>query len=140
MRARWGPASTICSGGWPPRSPIRPAAARTCRGPPRSCARPSTRTSTIARATRCRCCTRSSATRSRSSEREILAAYGARDPWQLVDHLSRLELGGTRDVARHQALAASGAVILGWLADDADGVTEEVVDAAEAWLAAAMTS
>jgi hypothetical protein len=70
------------------------------------------------------------------SQRDILAAYGARDPWQLVDHLSRLELGGTRDVARHQALAASGTVIIGWLADDADGVTDEVVDAAEAWLAA----
>jgi hypothetical protein len=74
------------------------------------------------------------------SEREILAAYGARDPWQLVDHLSRLELGGTRDVARHQALAASGTVILGWLADDEAAVTEEVVDAAQAWMAAtAMT-
>ena len=71
------------------------------------------------------------------SDREILAAYGARDPWQLIDHLSRLELGGTRDVARHQALAATGTVILGWLADDGAGVTEQVVDAARAWLAAA---
>jgi hypothetical protein len=71
------------------------------------------------------------------SQREILEAYGARDPWQLADHLSRLELGGTRDVARHQALAASGTVILGWLAEDGAGVTEEVVDAAQAWLAAA---
>jgi hypothetical protein len=70
------------------------------------------------------------------SEREILAAYGARDPWQLVDHLARLELGGTRDVARHQALAAAGAVILGWLAEDGAGVTEEVVAAAQAWLEA----
>jgi hypothetical protein len=74
------------------------------------------------------------------SQRDILAAYGARDPWQLVDHLSRLELGGTRDVARHQALAASGTVILGWLARDAAPVTEEVVDAAAAWLAAAAMS
>jgi hypothetical protein len=71
------------------------------------------------------------------SQRDILAAYGARDPWQLVDHLSRLELSGTRDIARHQALAAAGTVMLGWLADDASAVTEEVVDAAEAWLAAA---
>jgi hypothetical protein len=74
------------------------------------------------------------------SQRDILAAYGARDPWQLVDHLSRLELGGTRDIARHQALAGSGTVILGWLAGDAAPVTEEVVDAAEAWLAAAAMS
>jgi hypothetical protein len=74
------------------------------------------------------------------SEREILAAYGARDPWQLVDHLARLELGGTRDVARHQALAASGTVILVWLAEDGAGVTEEVVAAARAWLDAAKPS
>ena len=74
------------------------------------------------------------------SQPDILAAYGARDPWQLVDHLSRLELSGTRDIARHQALAAAGTVMLGWLADDASAVTEEVVDAAEAWLAAAATT
>jgi len=69
------------------------------------------------------------------SEREVLAAYGARDPWQLVDHLSRLELGGTRDVGRHQTLAATGTVILGWLAEPAQ-VSEEVVDAARSWLVA----
>jgi hypothetical protein len=71
------------------------------------------------------------------SDAEILAAYGARDPWQLIDHLSRLELGGTRDVARHQALAATGTVILGWLAEAGAAVAEEVVVAAESWLAAA---
>jgi hypothetical protein len=74
------------------------------------------------------------------SEREVLAAYGARDPWQLIDHLSRLELGGTRDVARHQALAAAGAVILSWLAENGGDVTDDVVDAAHAWLAADATS
>jgi hypothetical protein len=74
------------------------------------------------------------------SEREVLAAYGARDPWQLVDHLSRLELGGTRDVARHQALAAAGAVILSWLAEAGRDVTDDVVDAAQAWLTAGPTS
>jgi hypothetical protein len=73
------------------------------------------------------------------SEREVLAAYGARDPWQLVDQLSRLELGGTRDVARHQTLAAAGAVILRWLAEDGGDVTDDVIDAAQAWLAAAAT-
>jgi hypothetical protein len=74
------------------------------------------------------------------SEREILAAYGARDPWQLVDHLARLELGDTRDVARHQTLAATGTVILGWLAEDGASVTEEVVAAAQAWLEASAPS
>jgi hypothetical protein len=70
------------------------------------------------------------------SEREILAAYGARDPWQLIDHLSRLELGGTRDVARHQALAAAGTVMLSWLAEGGGDVTDDAIDAAQAWLAA----
>jgi hypothetical protein len=71
------------------------------------------------------------------SEPELLNAYGARDPWQLVDHLSRLELGGTRDVARRQTLAASATILLGWLADDGAPVSEEIADAAEAFLAAA---
>jgi hypothetical protein len=73
------------------------------------------------------------------SEPEVLNAYGARDPWQLVDQLSRLELGGTRDIARRQALAASGTILLGWLAGADATVTEEVADAAEAFLAAAAT-
>jgi hypothetical protein len=72
------------------------------------------------------------------SEREILGAYGARDPWQLIDHLARLELGDTRDVARHQALAATGAIILGWLAEDDGSVSEEVVEAARTWLEASV--
>ncbi len=46
----------------------------------------------------------------------VLEAYGARDTWQLVDQLSRLELGGTRNVVRLQALAAAATVVLGWLA------------------------
>jgi hypothetical protein len=71
------------------------------------------------------------------SEPELLGAYGAQDPWRLVDHLSRLELGGTRDVARGQALAASGTNQLGGPADTAATVTDEVADAAEAFLAAA---
>ena len=71
------------------------------------------------------------------SEREVLAAYGARDPWQLIDHLSRLELGGTRDIARRQALAAAGASLLAWLAEDDAPVGEDVADAAEAFLNAA---
>jgi hypothetical protein len=73
------------------------------------------------------------------SDPEILQAYGARDPWQLADHLARLELGGTPDVVRHQALAAAATVVLAWLEHDGRAVTEGVVDAAEAWLTAAAT-
>jgi hypothetical protein len=71
------------------------------------------------------------------SDAELLAVYGSRDFRQLIDHLSRLELGGTRDVARRQALAASGTILLAWLADVGAPVTEEVADAAEAFLTAA---
>jgi hypothetical protein len=71
------------------------------------------------------------------SEPEILALYGARDSWWLTDHLSRLELGGTRDVMRRQALAAAGTVLLAWLGQDDEPVTEEIADAAEAWITAA---
>lgn len=71
------------------------------------------------------------------SEPEILEAYGARDPWQLVDHLSRLELGGTREVVRHQALAAAGTALLGWLASGEATVAEEIADAAESFVTAA---
>jgi hypothetical protein len=70
---------------------------------------------------------------------EILHAYGARDPWQLADQLARLELGGTPDVVRHQALAAAATIILAWLERDDPAVTEEVLDAAEAWLTATAT-
>jgi hypothetical protein len=71
------------------------------------------------------------------SDAELLNAYGARDAWQLTDHLARLELGDTRDIARHQSLAASGTVVIAWLAADDGAVTEEVADAARSWLAAA---
>lgn len=71
------------------------------------------------------------------SDRDLLNAYGARDPWHLVDQLSRLELGGTRDIARHQTLAAAGTVVISWLAEGDVAVTEEVADAARSWLSVA---
>ncbi|MEA2190616.1 MAG: hypothetical protein QOI73_737, partial [Solirubrobacteraceae bacterium] len=71
------------------------------------------------------------------SDAEILNAYGARDPWELTDQLARLELGAPPpDIARHQTLAASGAVVIAWLAAGDRAVTEEVADAARSWLAA----
>ncbi|MEA2193452.1 MAG: hypothetical protein QOI73_3573 [Solirubrobacteraceae bacterium] len=71
------------------------------------------------------------------SDAEILNAYGARDPWELTDQLARLELGSVApDIARHQTLAAAGAVVIAWLAAEQPEVTEEVADAARSWLAA----
>lgn len=71
------------------------------------------------------------------SDAEVLQAYGSRDSWHLIDHLSRLELGGTRDIVRRQALAATGTILLGWLGEDGAPVTDEIADAAEAFLTAA---
>lgn len=71
------------------------------------------------------------------SDAEILNAYGARDPWELTDQLARLELGAAPpDIARHQTLAAAGAVVIAWLAAEDPALPEEVADAARSWLAA----
>ena len=68
---------------------------------------------------------------------EILNAYGARDIWQLVDTLARMELGRDFDVVRARTMAAAGTLIIGWLAEEVDAVPEEVADAAAVWISAA---
>ena len=71
------------------------------------------------------------------SEPDLLAAYGARDPWQLTTHLARIELGSEPDIPRHQALAAAGTTVIAWIASgDDDTVSDEVGRAAIAWVAA----
>ncbi len=70
-------------------------------------------------------------------EPDIREPYGARDVWQLVENLARLELGTAVDVHRVQTLAASGSFILGWLAGEDADVRDEVAGAAASWLAAA---
>ena len=72
-------------------------------------------------------------------DREILEAYGARDSWALIDTLARRE-GSEPDVARLRTMAATGAVVIGWLAGGAPpagDAGEEAVEAAQAWLTAA---
>lgn len=68
---------------------------------------------------------------------DILRTYGARDIWDLVETLARLELGREFDVVRARTLAASGTLIIGWLAEEVDDVPDEVADAAAVWLSAA---
>jgi len=68
---------------------------------------------------------------------EILNSYGARDIWQLVETLARMELGREFDVVRARTMAASGTLIIGWLAEEIDAVPAEVADAAAVWLSAA---
>ena len=70
---------------------------------------------------------------------EILEAYGARDSWALIDTLARRE-GSEPDVPRVRTMAATGAVVIGWLAGGAPpagDAGEEAVEAAQAWLTAA---
>jgi hypothetical protein len=68
---------------------------------------------------------------------EILHAYGARDIWQLVETLARMELGREFDVFRARTMAAAGTLVIGWLAEEVDAVPEEVADAGAVWLSAA---
>lgn len=82
---------------------------------------------------------------------QLLAALGAREPWQVVDRINRLHLGGSVDVTRVRALQRAAGSILSWLATWGDGQSqllgdsaaaeqpshEALVDAVAAWLAAA---
>lgn len=53
----------------------------------------------------------------------IQAAYGARDPWSLVERVAALELGAQIASVRGRTLASTGAAILGWLADHGAAIT-----------------
>lgn len=53
------------------------------------------------------------------SDQEIRGAYGARDPWQVIEQVSALELGGARNTVAGRAKAQSGAIIIRWLANRA---------------------
>jgi len=50
------------------------------------------------------------------SKPEIRSVYGARDPWQVVDKLAALELGGAGNITRYRTMAMAGSAIIGWLA------------------------
>lgn len=71
---------------------------------------------------------------------DIRRSYGARDIWQLVDTLARLELGRDFDVVRTRTMAAAGSLIIGWLAEEVDTAPAEIADAAAVWLSAAAGS
>jgi hypothetical protein len=78
---------------------------------------------------------------------EIRAAFGARDLWQVIDIVSRNELGGARNVVRYRTLATNGLVIIRWLAGLAGRRGRSgsrpsdaaLLEACEAWLAAAVS-
>ena len=74
------------------------------------------------------------------NDRELQAAFGARDAWQFIERVSR-DLGGARNVARYRNQAEAARQIFDWLADyTAGGDTQDdaqVVSAAEQWLGTA---
>ena len=53
------------------------------------------------------------------SDPDIRNAYGARDMWQVIDQVAALELGGSKNSVRYRTMAASGAIIIAWLSDNA---------------------
>lgn len=53
------------------------------------------------------------------SDQEIMNAYGARDMWQVIDQIAATELGGAKDSLRYRTMAASGAIVIAWLANHA---------------------
>ena len=71
------------------------------------------------------------------NDREVQAAFGARDAWQLIERVSR-DLGGARNVARYRNQAEAARQIFDWLGDYTSGGgtkdDAQVVNAAEQWL------
>lgn len=75
---------------------------------------------------------------------DILAAYGTRDIWQLVERVSNMYLGGAVNGVRQRTMATSGGNIIQWLADKAPNlagtyrslqVDTIVISHVERWLA-----
>jgi hypothetical protein len=75
------------------------------------------------------------------SDPQIRAAYGARNLWQVIEAVSKAELGGARNLDRYQSMAMSGRTIIDHLAKGA-GVTvdNELIAACETWIAVAGTA
>jgi hypothetical protein len=56
------------------------------------------------------------------SDPEILAAYAARDMYQVIDTVATLDLGGARTGSRFRTLATSGMIITAWLARNVEKI------------------
>lgn len=50
---------------------------------------------------------------------EVKAAFGARDLYQVIEQVAALELGSGVDTTRYRTLAASGSIIIRWIANHA---------------------
>jgi hypothetical protein len=80
---------------------------------------------------------------------EIRNAFGARDMWQVIDQVSRKELGGAVNLVPHRKLAKAGSTVLQWLAANAKALRNpaapkpqtvpsetDLIKAVKQWLAA----
>lgn len=57
-------------------------------------------------------------------DREILASYGSRDMWQVIDQVATYDLGGAKTSARYRTLATCGTIITEWLAKNAANISK----------------
>ncbi len=83
---------------------------------------------------------------------DVVAAYGARDVWQLVDRVSQMYLGGAANTVRFRTMAQSGSRIMQWLAKQSPTLASignlpvglfsqpELISEVEQWLAVTATT
>jgi hypothetical protein len=57
-------------------------------------------------------------------DKEIMANYGARDMWQVIDQVATLELGGAKTSSRYRTLATCGTIITAWLAKNVERIMD----------------
>ena len=57
------------------------------------------------------------------SDQEIRGAFGARDMWQVIDQVNANYLGGARNSHRYRTQARAGAVIIAWLSQNHQRLT-----------------
>ena len=57
------------------------------------------------------------------SDQEIRGAFGARDMWQVIDQVNANYLGGARNSHRYRTQARAGAVIIAWLTQNHQRLT-----------------
>jgi hypothetical protein len=60
------------------------------------------------------------------SDQEIRTSFGARDMWQVIDQVNANYLGGTRNSHRYRTQAKCGAIIIGWLAQNHQRLTNRL--------------
>jgi len=63
------------------------------------------------------------------SSEEVKNAYGARDMWQVIETVSALYLNGPVTTSRYRTRAEAGAIIIRWLAENADRLAAGAFDA-----------